>query len=79
MEGLEDLVSSPGYQLLQVELREHLEACIKGSRGAKTWEDHMVWEARATLIEEMIPLAQVLLEQDREAKEAEKLEKKEEV
>ncbi len=39
----------------------------------------MVWEARATLIEEMIPLAQVLLEQDREAKEAEKLEKKEEV
>jgi len=57
------------------ELKSHLSHCIQGVREAKDWSDHLVWEARASLIEEMIPLRATLLEQDRESKRQQTLEK----
>jgi len=66
-----------GYKVIIEELKSHLSHCIRGVRDAKDWNDHLVWEARASLIEEMIPLRATILDQDRESKKYQKLEKEE--
>ncbi len=72
------MVSHQGFKVVQEELQEHLGRCIQGVRGATTWEEHLIWEARASLLEEMIPLAQTLLEEEVRA-EREKLEREKEI
>ena len=77
VEGLEDLVSHPGYRVVLEELREHLEQLVEGSRKAKNWDEHNVREAQATLLEEMIELVPTMLREEERVREEKKLEEKE--
>jgi len=46
------------------ELLQHKLDCVAGLRGAKNWEEHLVWESRISLIEELIQLPQTLLSEE---------------
>ena len=79
MEGLEDLVYHPGYHLVVEELKLHLQQLVEGSRKAKSWDEHNVKEAQATIVEEMIELVPTMLREEERVREAKKLEEKEEI
>ena len=77
IEGLEDLLSHPGYRVVLEELKLHLEQLIEGSRKAKSWDEHNVREAQATLLEEIIELIPTMLREEERYREEKKLEKEE--
>ena len=78
IEGLEDLLSHPGYRVVLEELKLHLEQLVEGSRKAKSWDEHNVREAQATLLEEIIELIPTMLREEERYREEKKLEEKEE-
>ena len=63
-EVLESSSSNLLWQLLVEELLQHKLDCVVGLRGAKNWEEHLVWESRISLIEELIQLPQTLLSEE---------------
>lgn len=50
------------------ELLRHKEDCISGLRGAKNWEEHILWEARISLIEELIDLPKTMISEEERVK-----------